>query len=138
MSDLVAIRVDGLKELNKALKTIDRETAKAMRLILNDAAEIVVSVAKPRVPTRTGVARSTLGVSSTQTAARVKAGGNRAPYYPWLDFGGKTGRKRSVNRPFIKSGRYLWAAYDQESANIAKLIDKRMHALVTDAGLEVD
>lgn len=137
MSDLVVIRVDGLRDLNKALKTLDRDAAKTMRLILNDAAQIVVSVAKPRVPSLTGVARGTLGVASTQTAARVKAGGTRAPYYPWLDFGGKTGKNKSVRRPFIKTGRYLWLAYDQESANIGKLIDKRMHALVTGAGLEV-
>lgn len=137
MTDFAAIKIDGLKELNKALKGIDADAAKTMRLVLNDAGQIVVSVAKPRVPSITGNARASIKVASTQTAVRVKAGGNKAPYYPWLDFGGAVGINKSVKRPFLKSGRYLWAAYSTQDKNIAKLIEKRLHGLVAANGLDV-
>lgn len=106
-----AVRIEGLRELQRGLKSLDRDLPKALRLAFNDAADIIVDDAKPRVPRLTGRAAGTVKARSTQTAARVTAGGSRAPYYPWLDFGGRVGRRRSVRRPFLKDGRYIYNAY---------------------------
>ena len=137
------LRVEGLNDLAKRLKGLDPEFHKALRPALNDAAEIVVKIARPLVPVRTGKARKSIKVSSTSKEARVAEGGT-APYMPWLDYGGKVGRGRdgkgtgSVSRPFIKEGRYLYPAYRSQRHNIVRLLDKRLNAVVEAAGLKVD
>ena len=105
------IRVEGLKQFQKALKAVDKNAPKGLRVALNLAAAEIIDTALPGVPRRTGRASATLKARSTQTAVRVAGGGNRAPYYPWLDFGGKVGRGGVVRRPYLKDGRYLDACY---------------------------
>lgn len=115
----VEVKVEGLREFQRNLKKLDRELPKALRMALNDATEIVVTEARPRIPRRSGRAASTLKMKSTQTRARVSEGGSRAPYVPWLDFGGQIGKRsgkargqRGV-RPYLgKHGRYVFAAYN--------------------------
>lgn len=131
------IRVDGLNQFRKALKDAESATPAMLRLVLNDAAQIVVNVAKPRIPRRTGKAAATLKAASTGTKAQVKVGGNRAPYYPWLDFGGSVGRDDSVKRPIIKGGRYVYPAVDQEYDNIVRRLEKGLADLARDAGMDV-
>lgn len=105
------IRVDGLAQFSRDLKRLDAELPKALRVALNDAADLVVGRARPRVPTRSGRAARSMRARSTRTKVRVSAGGARAAYYPWLDFGGRVGRRKSVVRPFLKEGRYLYKGY---------------------------
>lgn len=144
------LRVEGLNDLAKRLKGLDPEFHKALRPALNDAAEIVVKIARPLVPVRTGKGRKSIKVSSTSKEARVAEGGTSAPYMPWLDYGGTVGRGRvgksgnagfvagSTKRPFIKEGRYVYPAYRSQRHNIVRLLDKRLNAVVEAAGLKVD
>ena len=138
MTFMDPIRVDGLTNLQKQLKAAENASPTMLRLALNDVSQVIVNVAKPRVPVRTGAAAGSLRAASTATKARVSAGGTRAPYYPWLDFGGAVGPNKSVRRPFIRGGRYIYEAYSQEHKNILRLLEKRMAQVVTDAGLDVD
>jgi hypothetical protein len=134
-----AIRVDGLKEFSRALRRLDSNLPKALRLAGNEAAELVVSQARPKVPTgpgKGGHASSSVKAASTRTAARVQGGGTRYPYYPWLDFGGRVGRKRSVHRPFLKTGRFIWRAYADDKERIAAKLADALERVVIDAGLE--
>ncbi len=133
-----AIKVDGLAQFVRNLRKLDADLPKALRIGFNDAAQIVIDTARPRMPRLTGRAASSLRAQSTRTAVRVTEGGRRAPYVPWLDFGGKVGRNRSVRRPFIADGRYLYASFyakhDQvRSAVVAALLD-----VAKSAGVEVD
>lgn len=105
-----AIKIEGLQRFTRELKALDAAVPKMQRQALNAAVEIVLGYARPRVPKRSGRAAASLKARSTQTAARVAAGGPRAPYYPWLDFGGRVGRRRSVRRPFISEGRFVYPA----------------------------
>lgn len=129
------IRIEGLRELQAALRKMDGESQKKIRLVLNDAAEIVLDSARSRVPTRTGRARATLRASSGQREASVKGGTGRAPYYPWLDFGGRVGRNRSVSRPFLKEGRYIYASLRDRRATIQQAIQDGLDGLIREAGL---
>lgn len=131
------IKIEGLRQLQASLKALDGESQKQIRVALNEASEIVVKVARPRIPTVTGAAARSLKLSSSQREARITTGGRGAPYYPWLDYGGRVGRNRSVNRRFEKGGRYLYPAYHSQQANIAKLLKKRLEAIAEGAGLEV-
>lgn len=131
------IRIVGLKELQASLKRMDGESHKKLRLALNDAGNVVVRVAGPRIPFLTGAARRSLRAASTQNKLRVQAGGSKAPYFPWLDYGGRTGRNKSAVRRFEKHGRYVYPAYYQEQENIRRLVSKRLQELVRESGLEV-
>lgn len=130
------IKVEGLQRLNRSLRNISKDAPKQLRLVGNEAAEVVVSDARPEVPSRSGRAARTVKAASTRTAAQVKAGGARAPYYPWLDFGGRVGVNRSVRRQFIKGGRYIFPAYSDNRDQIAVKLEQGMTDLIRDSGLE--
>lgn len=102
------IHVRGLKEVRKALRDVDKTLGPELRKGLNEVADIVLDTARPLVPTRSGKARASLKAGSTETAVQIKAGGTKAPYWSWLDFGGKVGRKKSVKRRFIAEGRFIY------------------------------
>lgn len=122
--ETVRIDIAGLRDFQRGLKTIDAELPKALRKVLNTVADDVIGLARPHVPRRSGRAAGSLKASSTQTAVRVKGGGSRAPYYPWLEFGGRVGRKNSVKRASVKGGRYLYPALARERPRLQqKLLD---------------
>jgi len=135
------ITITGLREFRKALKDMDPELAKRIRLVGNDAAKLVVADAQPKVPLgpgRKGHARDSIKVRSTQTAVRVAEGGNRYPYMPWLDFGGTIRqRRRKIRRPFRYEGRYIWSSWDGKQDEARQLLADGLAALATDAGLDV-
>jgi HK97 gp10 family phage protein len=136
-----AIKIKGLAEFNRNLKKLDSDLPKALRVALNSAADVIVDAARPRVPRRTGRAAAALKARSTRTAARVSGGSARAPYYAWLDFGGEGRRKgRPSARPFIKQGRYLYAAYYQkrDSGEFEQILTKALLDVATQAGVEVE
>jgi len=120
-----SIRVSGLRELNRSLRSLDKEAPKALRLAGNKAALIIVNEAKPKVPigpAAGGHAATSIKAASTRTAARVSAGSKRFPYMPWLDFGGRVGRNKTTVRKFIKTGRYVWKAYDDRRDEIVRTL----------------
>lgn len=137
MTDGTTIAVQGLRELNGALRRIDREAPKGLRVALNGVAKLVADDIRPTIPRKTGKARASLKVASTRTAARIRVGGAKAPYFPWLDYGGKTGVRKSVKRPFIKSGRYVYPGLSRNKAAAAAALKDALDAVVRDAGLDV-
>jgi len=135
-----AIKISGLAEFNRSLKQLDSDLPKMLRLAFNGAADVVIGRARPRVPSRTGRAQAALTARSTRTAARVSGGSARAPWYAWLDFGGEGRRRgRPPARPFIKQGRYLYAAYFglRDSGEFEKILTKALLDVAQQAGLEV-
>lgn len=131
------IKVEGLNQFVRAVKRFDADIPKTLRLAFNSAADIVVETARPRVPTRTGRAKASIKSRSVRTSVRVQEGGGRAPYMPWLDFGGRTGRKRSVVRPFLKEGRYVWWAFSQRRAEVLEAAENAIADAARAAGMDV-
>lgn len=137
------IKIDGLSEFSRNLKKLDSELPKMLRLALNESADLVAGRARPLIPTgpnKGGHASSSVKAQSTRTESRVSGGGNRYPYYPWLDFGGSVGPKRSIRRPFIKEGRYIYGSY-YELYGSGKFQEAMVTALLKvarEAGVEVD
>lgn len=135
------IKIDGLAEFRRNLKTISGDLPKALRLAGNEAANIIVNDAQPKVPVgpgRGGHAASSIRASSTQNAARVTGGGKKYPYYPWLDFGGRVGKRKSVSRPFMKTGRYIWKSFDDNSDRVRERLTEALIDVARQAGVEVD
>lgn len=133
-----AIKINGLDQFVRNLKKLDADLPKALRVGLNAAGQIVVDYAKPKMPRRTGRAASTVKAKSTASRVRVSEGGNKAPYVPWLDFGGRVGRKRSIVRPFFKEGRFLYAGLNAEYDKVYAAVEGALLDAARSAGVEVD
>lgn len=131
------IRVTGLKEFNRALRKLDQDLPKATRKALNEAADVVADWARPRVPVRTGRAQRSVRASSTRTQARVTGGGARVPWYPWLDFGGRVGRRRAVHRAFLPGGRFIYAGYEATKEQAYDAMVRALTEVAEGAGLAV-
>lgn len=138
MTVIEPIKIDGLAEFNRDLRKLDNDLPKVLRLAHNEAAEVVVDWVKPRVPKRSGRAAGTVKAKSTRTESRVSEGSNRAPYTPWLDYGGKVGRRNSVVRPFIKEGRYLYPGLANNYDRINEVLLESLLDVARQAGVEVD
>jgi hypothetical protein len=132
------IKITGLAEFNRDLRKLDAELPKVLRLAHNEAAQLIVDYARPRVPTKTGRAAASIKAKSTRTETRVSGGSKRASYYPWLDFGGRVGPKRSVHRPFIKQGRYLYPALGANYDKFVALLEEKLIDVARQAGVEVE
>jgi len=132
-----AIKIDGLREMQASMKAMDANLPKQLRIFMNSVVVMVADSAKAKVPHgRSGYAAASIKPQSTQRMGQVKAGGAKAPYYPWLDFGGSVGRNHSVHRPFFKKGRYLFVAYESHKAEIETKAIEGLNELARKSGLE--
>lgn len=132
------IGIEGLNEFQRALKKLDSDLPKLVRIANNSAADLLIKKTQPLIPSRSGKARASLKARSTRVSARIQVGGAKAPYYPWLDFGGTTGRAKSVVRPFFKEGRYLYPTLRKNRDEIAQMQHDSMADIARQAGLDVD
>jgi len=135
-----AIRVYGLKVFRKAVITANKEVSNSIWVAFNLAADLVVDDTKPRIQSRSGKAARSVKARSTQTAARIIGGSKQAPYYPWLDFGGRVGVNKSIDRPYRKRGRYMYKAYfdARDSGKFEELLEQGLRDVAAKAGLELD
>lgn len=133
-----AIRITGLNEFVRSLKQLDNELPKVLRVTFNKAAETIVTEARSGVPTRTGAAKASVKARSTQSEVRIVGGSKKVPYYPWLDFGGRVGPNKSIRRPFLKDGRYIYASYFKHRDQLAGLLEVALIDAARAAGVEVD
>ena len=115
------ITIEGLRDFQRALRQMDGDLPRKLRLVGNEAAELVIDAASPYVPRgESGKARASLVARSSQREAIVRAGGRRAPYYPWLDFGGKL--PRGQTRRFFRSGRFIYPAFARHRGEILEVM----------------
>lgn len=131
------IKIGGLREFQAALRQMDGETQKRLRVVLNTAADIDVAAAARRVPTRSGRARASIRAQSSQREAKVVGGSKKVPYYGWLDFGGRIGRNQKTRRPFLQAGRFVYPAFVANRDAIYQALADGLADLARDAGLDV-
>ncbi len=132
------ISIEGLSEFTRALRKLDADLPKMVRVSNNTVANYFIDKIRPQIPYVSGAARISLKAQSTRTSARIRVGGPKAPYYPWLDFGGQ-GRimGRPAAREFIKEGRYVYPTLRRYSPEIAKMQYEAMKDIARAAGLDV-
>ena len=128
------VSVEGLDELRKGLRKADKETAKAVSQAGKKAAEIVAEAARPRVPVRTGRARASLRAAVVNGGGAVKFGGAKVPYAAWLDYGGRVGRNKSVERPFRREGRIVYVALAEKRAQVVATYEQAVDDALRAAG----
>lgn len=130
------IEVRGIRELNKALKQVDAELPKELRLGFKRISEMVVSSAQGKVPVISGAARSSIKPRAAQKGAGIAFGGTKAPYFPWLNFGGNVGRRKSVHRDRITPDRYIYTSINEMGPQIEQEIDLLLKEVIQDAGFD--
>lgn len=129
------IRVEGLRELRGTLRRVDTGLAKELGQAGKKAAEMVVATARPKVPVRTGRARRSLRATASRGGS-VVGGGSKAPYFGWLDFGGRVGRNKTVSRPVITGGRIIYPALAERRNDVIDEFVQQVDDLVRKAGLK--
>lgn len=130
------VEVRGIREVRSALNQVDKELGRKLRDELAKVSEVVLDEARPHVARRTGSAVGSMKVRKQTAGAAIAVGGNKAPYYPWLDFGGRVGRNKSVQREFVKEGRYLYPAIKRKRRVIDDMLDEMLSRLLKQAGFE--
>lgn len=131
------IKIEGLAQFSRGLRKIDKDLPKVLRVANNEGAEIVAATTRRIMAKRSGKGAKSVKTKSTRTAARVSEGGNRAPYVPWLDFGGHVGRRHATARPFIKVGRYLYPSWERKRPEVLTGLERALKQACRQAGLEV-
>lgn len=117
------VHVRGLNETVRAFREVDADLPKELRVAFKAIAEHVAVLARSWVPRGgSGVAAASIRARATQRGAGIAfprgEGRGKADYYPWLDFGGTTGRGHSIGvagsgsikRDLVKGGRYVYPA----------------------------
>ena len=145
----MAVHVTGIRDLQAALRDVDKDLAKELRVGFNEVARIVVDAARPKVPRRSGAAQASMKPRSTQRAAGIAVGGTKAPYYGWLEFGGTVGKGRVAGgakkkalvagagkRPYVVGGRYIYPTLHDKRPEIDAKVDEVMGRLAARAGFE--
>ena len=137
------IEIRGLRELQGAFRKIDPDLPKNLRLAMKAMAERVVTRAQGKMPHVSGEAASSLKPRATQRGAGIAypSGGTpwkgvKADYYPWLDFGGATGRGGSIKRRVVKGGRYLYPAIAEARPDLARDAEAAVTNAARGAGFE--
>lgn len=138
MADRVTVGVQGLNEFNRALRKMDKDLPKGLRIAMNECADFLIRKVQPQIPKRSGAAARSLKARSTRTAVRIAVGGRSAPYYPWLDFGGRVGKNRSVVRRFYAEGRYLYPTLRKNRGDFDRILQNALVGVAEGAGLDVD
>jgi hypothetical protein len=80
MSDATGIKVEGLRDLNKALRAIGIP-AKEMNAAAKKSGDAVLRMSQTLVPVRTGRLRNSIKLSSTTKGIVIKAGNDRSVPY---------------------------------------------------------
>lgn len=121
----VEIVVKGLDRYQASLSRARLESTRQLDLLTDRAAQLLRDDTARRVPRgRSGAARASVRVVGGAGTSQVVAGGHKAPYYGWLDFGGVAGRN-GARRPYNRRGRYLLRALFS--------LDSRLQAETEDA-----
>ena len=116
-----AQQIEGLKEVNAALRSMSKDTRDDMKATHKKAAAIVIAGAKRFVPVRTGRLAEPIRDGSTQRMGRVRVGSASVPYAGPIHFGWPA---RSIKpQPFI------YDALDGRRDEVVKVYVQRIDSL---------
>ena len=126
----VKMRVEGLPELRKALKAAETGLHKEIPRVFRDIAKEEAKRSAPHFPRRTGAAQASVRGQGTQRGGMVVAGNAKTnKYIGWLIFGGRAGRNKSVFRPRVPDGRYIWPQVQRDEQWIRRQAENMLDEL---------
>lgn len=124
-----AVRITGLKETVKRLKTFDAELVKEIKVIEREAMAPVAVLARAKAPVgvsnydkHPGLLASTVRVSALQSSVKVSVGSAKTPYAGPIHFG--------WGRRHIHSNKFLYYAFDAEAPEVVRNVEHGVAELV--------
>lgn len=132
----------------RAFKQLDTELPKELRREFKAIAEMVAGRIRGKVPRRTGAAASSVTTRAGSTGAGIAFGGSKAPYFPWLDFGGSVGRGHrpgsawsgAIRREWEGiprgSGRYVYPTIAESKGDIGAAADEAIRRVARRADFD--
>lgn len=136
------VEIPGLKDLQRDLKGLDKDTQQAFKNEMKRVAEIVARDAAKRVNSRTGNAIASIRTAGELGGASIREGGSSAPYMKWLDFGSReprTGNTRAEG-PWRGSGagptggRFIYPAIEAKWDEVREAADEAVAKAAREAG----
>jgi hypothetical protein len=124
------VRIDGLRELSKALRGVEDGLQKEVSGVFKRAAEKVAGKARARINSRSGKLAGSLRPFGTQRKAGVRMGRKAVPYAGPYEFGGYP-----AGRPFVPEGRAIYPTFRDEAANVRQDVAEGLSDLIRKAGL---
>lgn len=134
------VQVEGLVELNRALRDIEPALQKELRGTFRRIGAKVRDKVRASMPSRTGKARSSVRSANSSAGTYIAAGKASVPYVGWLDFGGTLrpsgGRRNTAVRPIVRGGRYLYPAIEDMAPQLQREAVEAIEAVKNQLGLE--
>jgi hypothetical protein len=121
------IKVEGLKELSRALKRMEGNV-QDLTAVNRDAAGLVASRAMSRAPVRSGRLKKSIRAGASKSRGYVAAGRKLVPYAGPIHFGWH--RRHIVPNPFI------YEALDERHDEVVAKYEKEIGDLVRRVGRE--
>jgi hypothetical protein len=125
-----SITVDGLNQINRALKAIGTPVDE-IKAANKESGELVARSARNIVPVKTGALRRTIRIANISTSVRIRAGLKSVPYANPIHWGWFVDKKTGVRRNILPNPFMARAlGYTREEVlvnyvtNIQKLINK--------------
>jgi len=117
------LEIEGLKEVQRALKGLAEDSREDMKDTHRQAGEIVAAAAKPLAPVRTGALSATITSSPTKYQGRVRIGrGASIPYAGPIHFGWPA--RRIAPQPFV------YEALDGRREEVKQAYEQRIGDLI--------
>ncbi len=126
---MVGVRIEGAKELRRALRQVADDARSDLKPVHADVAGIVADTAQQMAPIRTGSLAASIRSSGTLTKAIVRAGTARIPYAGVIHFGWP--RRNITPQPF------LYDAMDRRRAEVLERYHDGVDAIIKRRGLVV-
>lgn len=117
-----AVRIMGLRKLDRELRRLGAEIPKQLREVSKDAAELVASEARSVAPQRSGRLAASVRASGTARGGVVRAGLARVPYAGVIHFGWP--RHHIAPQPF------LYEALDRRREEVIRRFEQDVAALI--------
>lgn len=131
-----AVRVEGLKELKRALKSADKDVKTAMRKGNKEAAQVVATQAKIEAPVRTGRLAAAIKASAGLGDASVRAGGSKVPYAGPIHFGwmSRPNKSKGWRGGPIHPQPFLFRALSKKYGDVVKRYEELLEKFANDFG----
>lgn len=122
------IEIIGLKEAQKALRTLSKESRDKMKETHRKAGQIIVDAATPLVPLESGALLASIKSAPLQRQGRVRIGSASLPYAGPIHFGWPARN--------IKPNPFIYEVLDGRRAEVSRLYEDRINRLIKNNDLD--
>lgn len=116
------VEIDGLRQVQKALKDVSQESRDDMKETHRQAGQIIVDAAQPLIPVQSGGLLASIKSAPIQRQGRVRLGSAAIPYAGPIHFGWPA--RNITPNPFI------YDVLDGRRAEVSRLYEQRIDEII--------